>query len=504
MNASLERRLDKAEVASRPADTRLDWKPLPGPQMMAFESKADVTGYGGAAGGGKTELALGLALTRHKRVLVLRREATQLVGIIDRVAELLGSRDGFNGAERIWRLPAGQQLEFGSTPNPDDWSKYQGRPHDLLVFDEAANFLQSQVRALLGWLRSVDPNQRCRALLCFNPPTKAEGRWVVDFFAPWLDPLHPNPASPGELRWFAMVEGKEEERPDGAPFNHGDELITPQSRTFIAARLKDNPYLVKTGYMATLQALPEPLRSQMLRGDFQAGTEDDQWQVIPTAWIDAAMDRWTPRAPAGEMMALGCDVARGGRDSTVIARRHAGMWFDRPLVYPGASTPDGPTVAGLVVSALRDNAPILIDVIGVGASPYDVLRGMGLDISGVNVAERATGPDESGRLQFFNQRSELIWKFREALDPRNDTGICLPPDQRLRADLAAFSWEPRGAAVFVHSRDEIVKRIGRSPDWASAFALALMDRPKRHGPREQVGLERDRQAVLAYDSIGRF
>ena len=257
--------------------------------------------------------------------------------------------------------------------------------------------------------------------------------------------------------------------------------------------------------MATLQALPEPLRSQMLRGDFQAGTEDDEWQVIPTAWIDAAMDRWKPRAPTGEMMALGCDVARGGRDSTVIARRHktehTELWFDRPLVYPGANTPDGPTVAGLVIGALRDRAPILIDVIGVGASPYDVLRGMGLDIYGVNVAEKASGLDESGRLQFFNQRTELIWKFREALDPRNDTGICLPPDQRLRADLAAYTWEPRGAAVFVHSRDDIVKRIGRSPDWASAYALALMERPKMRSMRDRARLDRERAEVLNYDPL---
>ena len=33
------------------------WSPLPGPQTMAYESEADIIGYGGAAGGGKTDLA---------------------------------------------------------------------------------------------------------------------------------------------------------------------------------------------------------------------------------------------------------------------------------------------------------------------------------------------------------------------------------------------------------------------------------------------------------------
>jgi hypothetical protein len=61
------------------------------------------------------------------------------------------------------------------------------------------------------------------------------------------------------------------------------------SRTFIPSRVSDNPYLMGTGYMTQLQSLPEPLRSQMLYGDFKAGVQDDPWQVIPTAWVEAAM-----------------------------------------------------------------------------------------------------------------------------------------------------------------------------------------------------------------------
>jgi hypothetical protein len=45
----------------------------------------------------------------------------------------------------------------------------------------------------------------------------------------------------------------------------------------------DNPYLLTTGYVATLQALPEPRRSQLLYGDFAVGTTADPWQVIPIA-----------------------------------------------------------------------------------------------------------------------------------------------------------------------------------------------------------------------------
>ncbi len=472
------------------------WKPLPGPQTEALQSEADITGFGGAAGGGKTDLACGLALTRHEKCMILRENGTELTGVIDRLTELMGGRDGYNGQDKIWRTrtPDGKsrQIEFGSYPNPGDEAKYQGRPHDLLVYDEAANHRESAVRFLMGWLRTTTPGQRCRALLTFNPPTTAEGRWIIDFFGPWLNKKHPNPAAYGELRWFATIAGKDIEVPDSRPFilagdqrtydfdpskHRPEDIVRPMSRTFIPSRVSNNPYLMGTGYVTTLQALPEPLRSQMLNGDFNAGIQDDPWQVIPTAWVEEAMARWKPRLPKPPMDSVGVDVARGGQDSTVISRRH-GQWYDELLKYPGSTTPNGPQTAGLVIAAMRDNAPLHVDVIGVGSSPYDFLVEANQQALGVNVAESATGTDISGRLRFFNLRTQLWWKMREALDPSNNTGIELPNDPRLLADLTAPKWKLQGSIIKVESRDEIVKRIGRSPDDASALILAQMDTPK--------------------------
>ena len=471
--------LTRALLLARELQRRYPWRPLPGPQTMAYESIADVVGFGGAAGGGKTDLAVGKALTQHRVVQVFRREGTELNGIIDRIEQVVGHREGLGGKPPIWRAPSHRcrLIEFGSVPNLGDERKFQGRAKDLLVIDEAANFLESQVRFLMGWVRTTDPDQRCQTLMTFNPPTSAEGRWIISFFAPWLDDKHPAPAAPGELRYFAMVDGVELEVESGEPFMHKGERVLPQSRTFIPSRVTDNPYLVGTNYMATLQALPEPLRSQMLYGDFKAGIEDDPWQVIPTTWVDAAMARWKPLDPRPRMDSVGIDVARGGKDKTVIARRH-GVWFDKPNAHAGSETPDGPKVASLAIGAARDGAPLHIDVIGVGASPYDLLREARQHVIGVNVSEKPMGVDRSGRLRFFNLRSELWWRMREALDPANNLGYALPPDDRLRADLCAPKWELSSSTIQVEGREDIVKRIGRSPDYASAYILGLMDTPR--------------------------
>lgn len=454
------------------------WQPLPGPQTQAFESEATIIGYGGAAGGGKTDLACGKSLTQHQRVMILRREATQLTGIIDRLTELLGGRDGYNGQEKIWRLPdRGVQIEFGSLPNPGDETKYQGRPHDLLVFDETANFLEAQVRFLLGWLRTTDPEQKCQALMTFNPPTTAEGRWLISFFAPWLDDKHPNPAEPGEIRWFAAVDGKEIEVDSGDPFYHNDELITPQSRTFIPSRIADNPYLMGTGYMTQLQALPEPLRSQMLHGDFKAGLEDDPWQVIPSAWVDEAMNRWEKRDKKGKMDGMGVDVARGGKDRTVIARRH-GTWFDEPIVYEGVQTPEGDVTAGYVISARRDRCPVHIDVIGWGSEAYAYLKTNQVQTIPVNGALSVEATTAKGDLRFANLRAKLYWRMREALDPTSDNAIALPPDPGLRADLCAPTWDLRSGKVYLEPKEALAERIGRSPDKGDAYVMALIETPR--------------------------
>ena len=501
------------------------WTPLPGPQTMAYESDADVVGFGGAAGGGKTDLAVGKALTQHYRTLMLRLEAPQLTGIIDRLAEVVGGRSNITGKPAVYRRDDGQcTIEMASMPNPGDELKYQGRPRDLLVIDEAANFLEAPVRFVKGWVRTTRPGQRKQVLLTFNPPTSAEGRWVIDFFGPWLDKKHAlYPTLPGVKRWvytnpltgkdewilddnnepFVLVRGERVYDFDPRGYME-EEIIRPESRTFIPSRITDNPFLVSTGYIQQLQALPEPLRSQMLFGDFQAGVSDDPFQVIPTAWIEAAQARWVKPLVKGEMLTLGTDVARGGKDNTCLAPRHkhqgTDYWFDELITEPGSDTPNGHVVAGLAIAHRRDQAPVIIDVIGVGASPYDILTGAGQDVIGVNASEKALGTDKSGRLKFFNQRSEDWWRMRETLDPANNTGACLPPDPELTKELAAPRWTLSGFTLKVESRQEIIDRVGRSPDRATAVVLANREAPKV-AAIQAMGGNVGRRAVTSHDPI---
>lgn len=448
---------------------------------MAYDTPADELFYGGAAGGGKTDLLIGLALTAHRRSIIFRREYPQLKAIVDRCAEIIGEAGRFNVQSNTWRMRDGRLLELGAAQYEKDVRKYQGRPHDLKCFDELPNFTEYQYLFLSGWLRTTRALQRTRIVAAGNPPTTAEGEWVIRRWGAWLDGQHPDPAEPGELRWYAQVDGKEQERENGRPFAWKGEHITPKSRTFIPARLADNPFLVANNYGATLQALPEPLRSQLLYGDFAIGIDDNPWQVIPTAWVRAAMARHGGRQRPAVPAVLGVDVARGGNDKTVIALRY-GNYFAPLHRHAGTSTPDGPAVGRLVVAALPRTAgcTVNVDVIGVGASVYDWLRERidpaAAAVHAINVASASTEMDRSRQLRFANLRAEAYWRMREALDPEHGEDMALPDDPELLADLCAPRWEYTPRGIRIEEKSSIMDRIGRSPDAGDAVVLALFER----------------------------
>lgn len=96
----------------------------------------------------------------------------------------------------------------------------------------------------------------------------------------------------------------------------------------------------------------------------------------------------------------------------------------------------------------------------------------------------AGATDRAGVLTFRNVRSWLWWNMRELLDPGNDTGIALPPDDELKRELCAPKWTPIGKMVVVQSREEIIEDLGVSPDRATAVILAAMDVPKLYVMRQ--------------------
>lgn len=463
------------------------WVPNPGPQTDAYYCDADELFYGGQAGGGKSALINGLAVTSHERSLILRRirEDAKKLAESELIGKLFdGGRDGWNGSDLVWRN--GKQLiQYGGCEREEDKQRYKGDPHDLICFDEVTDFLETQYEFITIWNRSTTPGQKCRVVATGNPPTSATGLWVIRRWGAWLDPSHPNPAKPGELRWYLRNEVGEEMEVEGrGPHLIGGFMVEAKSRTFIPAKLSDNPDLAADGeYARILNNLPKELRDAYRDGQFRASLQDEPNQCIPTAWVQAAMSRWTAQPPAGvPMCAIGVDVAQGGSDNTVISPRHDG-WFAELLTVPGKDTPGGTDVAGLVISKRRDGAKCIVDIGGGwGGDAYAHLRENGVDAVSYMGIKDSVRRTHDGLLKFRNIRTEAYWKLREALNPDQPGGstICLPNDPTLLSDLTAPTYEVKrggngGGVIHLESKENLVKRLGRSPDRGDAVVMSWFD-----------------------------
>jgi len=458
------------------------WHPTPGPQLQAYLSPANVILYGGAAGGGKSDLLLGLAVEEHQRSLIIRRQTVDLRGLEDRLFEITGTEKGYNSLKKRYR-EEDILIEFGGLKDETSHRDYQGRPHDLLAFDEVTQLREFQVRFLMGWVRSAtdkpgEKGRRTRIVMASNPPIGGDGLWIIQWFAPWLDPLHPKPAKPGELRWCVFVGNEIVWVGGPEPVNIAGEAYIPRSFTFIPAKLDDNPYLRDTNYRAEIMAMPEPLRSQLLYGDFSLSKEDAQFQIIPSEWVRLAQDRWEKNRPKEfTMTGMGFDPSGGGQDSATIAKIY-GTWFDEIESKKGANLNDSRELAAFVIENLSNSAPLAIDCTGgYGIGPRDHLRNNGIKARSVVFSKKSTKKPSGMRsadskLKFGNIRMEMWWKFREALDPKSGNEISLPPDNRLAAELCTPVWKVRGNNMYTESKDDLRRRLGSSTDRADCVIMA--------------------------------
>lgn len=451
------------------------WVPNPGPQTQAYYSQADELFYGGQAGGGKSDLIVGLSLTTSERSLTLRRFNDDARDLGERMLQIIGNRDNWNGQTMKYRTDD-QLLEFGGCQYEEDKQRYKGDPHDLINFDEITDFSKTMYLFIKTWNRDAT-GRRCRVVCTGNPPTNTEGLWVISYWGAWLDPQNPDyPTADGVLLWYVVDSDGNDVRVEGpGEYEIDDEKLKARSRTFIRSTLNDNPDLASTDYDAVLSALPPELRAAYRDGKFDAGLKDNPWQCIPTDWVRQAQARWKDKPPEGvAMTTIGCDVAQGGDDNNVLAPRYGG-WYAPLVVIPGKETPLGTDMAGQILVVRKNKALPVIDCGGgYGGSAYKHMADNDIKAYAYKGSETNSATTNDQLLGFKNVRTQAYWQFREALDPSQNGGskIALPKDQRILADLTAPTFEEKNKQIVLEEKKKLIKRIGRSTDFGDAVVMA--------------------------------
>ena len=202
---------------------------------------------------------------------------------------------------------------------------------------------------------------------------------------------------------------------------------------------------------------------------------DDFIRVFPRAWVRAAQARWLANKDKALplMSGLGIDPAQGGGDKTAWAALH-GVRFPEVKSVPGVSTPDGPAIAAIAATTLRDGATLAIDVTGGhGGDAYThCKKHLDLPTLGVNSSHASTMLTRDRKNKLVLMRDELHWAFREALNPETGDSVELPPDPELEEELLACTFEVKPAGIKVCPKDDIRAALKRSPDKLDAVLLA--------------------------------
>lgn len=222
--------------------------------------------FGGAAGGGKSDAAIGKALAHCQKwgklasVLILRKAIGHFREIVKRMKALLFPVFGpkiWNKDDRTFTLPSGATILLGYVENDADLEQYQGPAYTLVIFDELTHFGDKAIYDFF-WsrLRVADPDYAdLIPLQRFNTtnPGGPGHAWVKKWFV--------TPAPPGTPITSDVL------LPDGS--------MQRMTRVFIPSRVQDNRYMSRQ-YIANLAALPEIERRRLLYGD---------WDIVDGAFF---------------------------------------------------------------------------------------------------------------------------------------------------------------------------------------------------------------------------
>lgn len=184
---------------------------------------------------------------------------------------------------------------------------------------------------------------------------------------------------------------------------------------------------------------------------------------------------------------LGVDVAGGGRDETVI-RERCGIVAGREWTH---RSDDPEEVAGYVVEAVLASGAtsVKIDSTGIGWGVVGIVRrmlrekGIRCEVVAINASSRPSKkPEKAGDGRpvegLRNARAEMWWLGRTLSRTRAwDLSSMSNADQTI-AQLAEPTWtiDPPTGLITIESKDDVISRLGRSPDNADALLLAYYER----------------------------
>lgn len=394
--------------------------------------------YGGAIGGGKTYLIVLLALILCRIYPGSRwaicRETNKLIelNIMPTFFKLKPDTMRYNGQKNVATHSNGSEILFlyadlSLDPLVENWN---GLEVNGIFYDEiseiAEAFFTKGIERKGRW-RPRNPK--------VNPPQFLFGTcnptnsWVK---SKWYDP-------------------------------HSAGLLE-KPYIYIPAYMSDNPYL-NQDYLDSLKDLPPEIYEVRVNGNWNFADRPNQ--LINYKHI-LNMYNVTSDLPIDRMS---IDVARFGDDSTVFKIGNKDRVF---FTYSFKGLRTNEVAEKAIEFKNQFDIPsinIIIDTTGLGSGVLDHLHGLGIYAISFMGAESPMGISELGSLKFKNKRAESFYYLRHRLEIKS---IGHEKDMILENELTNTYYSIHSdKTIMIESKEDIKKRLGRSPDNADSFSMYI-------------------------------
>lgn len=208
------------------------------------------------------------------------------------------------------------------------------------------------------------------------------------------------------------------------------------------------------------ETMPDSTYRQEMLCDFTASSDNVLIPIDLVSESAAKIIREHEVQGAAKIMSL--DVARFGDDSSVLCKRQ-GLLMDDIKEYKGMDNMTLAAHVGIEIDSYGPDA-VFVDA-GRGEGVIDRLRQLKYKVIEVNFGGKATK-----EAQYHDKRSEMWGDAYEWLQ----AGGSIVNNPRLKSDLVTPTYSFDAAQrIHLETKDEIKKRLGRSPDFGDAFCLSF-------------------------------
>lgn len=245
-----------------------------------------------------------------------------------------------------------------------------------------------------------------------------------------------------------------------------------------------------------------PMYKRMVRGIAPAQAKD---ALIRLEWCEKAAEKYGDPEYRKGPLAMGVDVANSETGDKAAKSFWVGETLDELVAHqcPDASILGAEVAVDIAVRGI-DPRQLGVDPVGVGASTVNKLKELDVHGQWLNggsrpwpeVDDHGAKPVRKEEL-FINLRAQMYWRMRDDLQHGR---IALPNDSELFEDLCTPTYWTKGGRIHVESKEDLVKRLGRSPDKADAAVYGNFVRVFEREEQEEEDLSAWDEDVLAHEA----